>query len=786
MTSPESSPPVRTTAADWLARALFFTLLVVGMVALPNLPTNDLDASWRMALGRFFSEGLQFGRDVVFTYGPLGFLMGKTYGGQHLFTLVLWQVLQALVFTTLIFRQGLRLQGYPRYVFFAFFFLLGSYYEDATHQIIIAFAGFELLRRSDEPGRVRPALLALLLAVLGLVKFTDCMLGALFILATVALQLWQRRRGAALWTAAFFFGGYLAGWLLCRQNPLYLPDYFYNSWEISQGYQETMGIPTPPEALAVGLTVLGLVITYALVYFFTAVDRVRAGVTVLALGAFTYLNWKHGFVRADGHMIGFYYCMLAVAVSFPALLADGPRLRLFQRGILVTMFGFSLVGIGIALPGVLRGMLGGVQERLFTNCERTLPPSHLRAYYDQALQIQTNTYELPRIRAIVGQASVDVLGYEQAVALFNHLNYHPRPVFQSYSAYRPYLTRLNAKFYASDRAPDYALVKLHTIDARLVTFDDAEVLHLLSHRYDYVTSEKGFQLWQRKPGPFDRKSIAPTPLKSITLPVGEAWNVEAFSDRPLWVAVDVQPSFLGRLLGFFYKLPIIKLRIQDTKGGVSRYRMPLPQGRTGFIINPIVEDMLGFMRFAGGSPERLLRSLCVEIPQEDWGFFAPTVTYRLSSLPPSDAGKKYFAAQEKLRFHMFKCLPLSYEAQTTLSEGTIDNQPVMVFHAPSQLIFDVPSNAHEFTGAFGYLEGAYTGENRTDGAVFYVTWRHNGEETILFERSLDPLRKLTDRGLQSFRVKLPGQGGQLCLRVHPGAAGSYAWDWTAWTGLDFQ
>ena len=98
MNQPVKHTPAPSCAADWVARATFFLLMALVMITLPLAPANELDASWRMALGKFFHDGLQFGRDVVFTYGPLGFLMGKTYAGSQFTSLIVWQLLQGVIF----------------------------------------------------------------------------------------------------------------------------------------------------------------------------------------------------------------------------------------------------------------------------------------------------------------------------------------------------------------------------------------------------------------------------------------------------------------------------------------------------------------------------------------------------------------------------------------------------------------------------------------------------------------------------------------------------------------
>ena len=788
MNQPVKHTPAPSCAADWVARATFFLLMALVMITLPLAPANELDASWRMALGKFFHDGLQFGRDVVFTYGPLGFLMGKTYAGSQFTSLIVWQLLQGVIFTLVIFRQGLRLDGYQRYVYFTFFFVFGITYEDSLHLQVIALVGFELLRLDEySNSRVPTALHALLLGTLGLFKFTNLMLSSVFVACAIGLLLWRRQKLMATWLSSWYFGSFLLGWVLCRQNPLNLPAYLINSWEISQGYQETMGIPTPPEALHIGLVALALTIAYAIIFLRSLPDKARAVASTLALGSYIFLNWKHGYVRADGHMIGFFYAVLLPATAYPALLNDSNRSHGIQRLLTIAMVISALVGVNIALPGLVRGCLGNIQERFFTNFGSLQEPAALKQKYNGLLETARLSHDLPETRSIVGQASVDMLGYEQGVVLFNNFNYHPRPVFQSYSVYRPHLSKLNADFYSSSRAPEYVLFKLQTIDRRLVTFDDPEVLYLLAQRYSYIHTEKGYQLWHRNPGAFSATAVAPHLLHTATLAPGQPFMAEEFNKRPLWATVELKPSYLGALRGFAYKLPIVLLRVQDTQGVVTEYRMPLPQGRTGFIINPVVDDPVSYMRFAGGNPERLLRSISVIIDSKDRSYFSDEYIVTLSGLTPSTAGKEFFRQAQKRLFHMFNVIPVSYEAHTPLSEGEIDGKPMMVFHAPSELVLDLPKWGTEFTGTFGFMPGAYTGGGNTDGANFSVSWALGTEEVVMFERYLDPVHHVSDRGLQTFKVALPTRpGGRLLLRTDPGPRKSISWDWTAWGALTIK
>jgi hypothetical protein len=52
-------------------------------LALPLQPDSALDGSWRYLLAIAQERHLVFGRDVIFTYGPLGWISGRLDVPQH-------------------------------------------------------------------------------------------------------------------------------------------------------------------------------------------------------------------------------------------------------------------------------------------------------------------------------------------------------------------------------------------------------------------------------------------------------------------------------------------------------------------------------------------------------------------------------------------------------------------------------------------------------------------------------------------------------------------------------
>ena len=84
----------------------------------------------------------------------------------------------------------------------------------------MAFAGLELVRRSNTPWRWSSIALLVLLTILSLVKFTNLLLGFFLVLLAGGLELWQTRRAGGLRVPGIFLGLFLVGWLydFCTLN----------------------------------------------------------------------------------------------------------------------------------------------------------------------------------------------------------------------------------------------------------------------------------------------------------------------------------------------------------------------------------------------------------------------------------------------------------------------------------------------------------------------------------------------------------------------------------------
>jgi hypothetical protein len=780
-------PSLRTNPGGWLGQILLLVAVWLSLIKLPGAPLVSLDASWQMVIGYAAEHGLQHGTDIVFTYGPLGYLLASTYMGSHFTAFLVWQIAGNFLIAVALYRFGRELTGWRQALYYGYVLLFGSIYADAMQMNFIAIFSLLLMR----PACRQPLWLISVGAAFGLfslMKFTN-LLVCLFSLAVLCVYfLLTRARREAAWLAGAFVLTFLGVWLLHEQSLAALPAFFYYGLQVSLGYVEAMAVYEQPAMLAVGLLSLGSIIGYALLYLFGQADRRAALTAAVLLGAVIFINWKHGFVRADGHVIAHFVMCLLVVCSYPALTADSGRFGRAKAGCLLLAAACSLTGIGmVSVPAVTQAP-GGWNQRIHQTVSSLLNPAAFHRSLDEAMQRLATQIDQPNLRHIVGRSPVDHFGGDQIYTLLNRFNYTPRPTIQSYTAYTEPLNRLDEQFYLSNRGPDFVIQRFRSIDERFPSLDDSLTLRLLLHSYNYVMEEGGLLLWERPeklsvPGPDTEMEIL-----QRTVRFSEKVAVAAGNDRPVWAVIKVRPNLIGSLRKFFYKAPLLYLDTTDDKGVKESHQLIRAMAATGFILNPYFTQGDDLIAFQNGRFHRRIVEFSVRTMPGGESYFDEQIDIELRTLAPFK--QALVDANRKLnnRFRMMNRRPTAIESEVPMSSLLLDGKEVLMLHAASRMDFALAEPVRQVTGRFGLLPGSYQDGHDTDGVEFVVEFvSATGEAQVLFRRFLDPLRAPGDRPTQSFTVQPPqDKGGKLIFKTLPGPRGSQSFDWSYWTDLEFR
>lgn len=788
LSSSAAVPAFASRASAWLWRTVVFLLLTVSFVRFPRDAETGLDPSWRMALNHFLADGTAFGTRAVFTYGPLGLFMGHTYTGEFFALHLVWQFVASGAIAWAVFALGRPLALGGRVVLGGFFLCYATQYVDFLYIAGIAAFAVLLIRDAAEQRPWQTAACAALLGLFMTVKFTHIMLGGVGLAAAFALD-WHAGRRRRAWTVLGTAAGtFLLIWIAAGQSPFAIPSYLLNSWQISQGYEDAMFLDEPAAMFAAGAWTVALLAAYGALAWFTRTDTPRTLALGAVVAAGTYLNWKHGFVRADGHVFGFFLWAAFVVVAFPALLADGDRWRWAKRLVLLGALGCAIWGtVQIFQFSVIGGVEMGARD-IREKIARLARLPELHAEYDARLAAITEKAALPRVRAAVGKDAVDLIGHDQAFVLLNKLNYTPRPVFQSYSAYTPRLAELNAKFLASARAPQWLLHRVGSLDERPAMLDEAPLLRELLVRYEYAFTERDLLVWRRRTDPLAAAPTPPEPVREGRVKFGDAVDLSDLAGRSVWLEVDWGWSLRGRLRRLLYKTPELRLEVTDANGVKRSHRLPQLLAHGGFLVSPVVTNNTTFLDYALGQTLPAAQSVAFTVAPDHRAYFGSDVRFKLSVVPTPGKEQAAAGVPRSARFPLLAATPKSIKGPQPPAEVEIDGVGGVVVHAPSEMVFDVPAGRTRLMARFAFPRGAYTDGNRTDGAVFSAIARGaDGREQELFSRRLDPLNNPADQGWQELEVELPAPApAEVILRAGVGPNNSDAWDWTAWSGVGFR
>jgi hypothetical protein len=617
----------------------------------PSLKMIDLDLSWQYALEYAATHGLRFGEQIVYTYGPLGFLTTVVGMGGFVAERVLFAWAHVSLAVYLAFRVGFLLPKGHRYLPWVWLLL-----SPGTDVMMAAMVGVVLMS-PPRPGAVMRWLEFLGLAAYGAImlncKFTNVvawcgMLGA------VALYYLLRGQWRSVLPRVVPFGVLgIADWL-CSGQPLSgLPVYISNGLKISQGY-DTIAIPAPTGILIGALVAVGVLIFLGFVGVWASPRSQRPGnlVKVLMILGCAFISWKHGFVRAD---LGHWFLFMRMAVPYAILLIwacpiPAWHLRLINVRLstarLTSAFTVTLstAALTLAFAGSLVHLLMHTGDLKYS----MQISSGLAHTFDKALSSLSPDFRLPgladlhpdareavalpNLSRMVGAEPVDMVTNTQVWALANSMNYAPRPVIQSIAAGSPNLRKMNLEHYLSPATtPRYALLQLGPIDNRHPWLEDAPLLLHLATQWRPLREEHGCVLLERNPKP------RPDSWKKVSSSRSAAWGkwVEVASAPETLFSLQVETArrTYGRLKRFLYQGSHCEITLRlDTGEEITNLFVP-ELATEGFLVSPYFPSAGHFAEWranpAFSSPHVVAFKLAPVAGCD--AEFAPTFKYRISA-----------------------------------------------------------------------------------------------------------------------------------------------------------
>lgn len=615
----------RISAAQ-VAVGAIWAMAFISLLSFPSYTAaNDLDASWSQAYGHFLAHGFQAGVDYVFTFGPLGYFFTQAFQPELFWQAYIWQLATKLLLVWNLCRISRDIENRWARAALAIFTLIllpCAPAQDSFYFVLIVSGGM-VLARSERASRVLIAANIAALAACSLVKFTFFTLAAVMVIAAAVSN---GRRGA--WYLAGYCVAFLISWVLSGQAVYHIPAYLSTSAAVAAGYG-AMALPGEPALVWLGASFL-LVISAS---FFLGIRFDRKGMaSAFALLIAILLSWKQGFVRQDSAHV----CLFFIQASLIGLLSlaksDSSRRPGKHKAFLVCGAGLlGILGLWLSLPAGRQASI--ITDHLTIRTAKNLlaaemPQREFTRLGEERRRLALE-WHLTKISRMVGDEPVDVISFQQGIALLNGLNYRPRPVIQSYAAFTPELSRMNSDFVARSR-PKYMLYSLESIDDRLPTLDDSLSLLQMVYGYQPAVTEKGLVLLRRR----TKSKGVPAQIGVVSTTAEMGQEIAVPSSDGLRVAkVFFRNTPLGTVESAALRPRNLWIVVRLENGKTRRFRLIPAMARTGFLLSPLPMTTEEAVNLSLGKPCSKVVSFRIEQSAGRWQAYQSSFGCAIRSLP---------------------------------------------------------------------------------------------------------------------------------------------------------
>ncbi|MCZ8243873.1 MAG: hypothetical protein O9323_19480 [Microcystis sp. LE19-131.1A] len=676
-------------------------IIITAYFFLANLPIIDrlkrgLDASWAFAISDAAHKQLIFGQDIIFTYGPLGYLIHGTSLNYNFSQIIYFRWLIHLCLLAVVILRLLFIKSYSNQIVFVlsiiFATLVGNpynsigftvdyqmtfillilmsfdnFFQKYINYLAIAIGmitGFSILTKltlgiylagslfiyiivnivrgyfQKSPSIVIKNVLAGINLTLSIPSIAFIFLYPaasnrafihiivnFCIAGGVALTLWFIVRSARLSAPPLlreargikgriyllfnhnhllnflpllvFYGLY--GLLLIQtinlDNFPSLMEYLSNSWQISSGYSSAMSIVGNYPRLLIALLCFAL----SLLLMSLAIIDQKISLAIAYIFPI-FLSFKHGFVRQDAHVVVFTLVVILLASLYTTIIKKSR----FKK-ITYCAWGIIFLGCIIITSSPNSTILENARQwsnfspdRVANNIgvviSSILNPTELKMRGErsttQNLQVIATATKIPdSVLEKVQGKTIDIIPWEFSLIPGNQLNWKPRPIIQSYSAYTEKLDELN--YQSLSKSPrDYLIYHFQSIDRRHPFFDEPKAFSYVVCNYQLDSVNSPFRVPAIKTNFYllERQKVSrcsPTPLGETTnITWDQVYELPTRNSGITRVQVKFEYSWLGKIIKKIFRIPPVIINVNYLDGTQANFRFVQDNSANGFREHP--------------------------------------------------------------------------------------------------------------------------------------------------------------------------------------------------------
>ena len=616
-------------AACLAGLCLFYLLLITFPGHYHAINPSLLDESWVYAINYLPNSNYLFGKDVVFTYGPLSYLMIPRHIGSNIEQSLVFMLFIHILFAFILFIYFRVTKYKTQFYLFALCYSI-TYALSLSDNVLSLWYEYYLLTiflllcylpsRCNTPQIFAGVVTGALAPVFMLIKFSlgfNCLIALVVASITWRLEFAKQANRAIIFTYLSLISALtiLVFAYFKSINNFYL--WIYGSWEVAKGYGDSMSLVINSISVSRGVLLLAVVIVAALILLW---KRTQAGYLIfIALGDL-FISFRHSFIRQQMP-----FFLLYLAVISIICLACREKKTAYKYGwcfaIVCIISLYPLSYAGITLNNVAR-ILDTTQGQ--QNIRKLLKIDTTVKNVDIATEKNYKEFLLPEdlvqhIQKSVGAKVAtlpDCIGYTAA----NHLNFDPIPVLQLYSVYTPYLDKLCADHFTLQTAPQFIIwgptadlrFSFDEIDGRNPVLESPLTTLALLRNYELYKIYKNAEIMLLQ----KRKHIRQISFKAIADHQYKTnqWISVPKSSSLMLSSIKLRPKPFLYFISKLYQLPEIDLQMYSNENIYSRYRIVYPNLSSGLLLNCCPRNVLEFSKLFNGENPNPVRQINISGP----------------------------------------------------------------------------------------------------------------------------------------------------------------------------
>jgi len=548
----------------------------------------SLDPSWVVALNYVKSKAISWGSDFAFTYGPLAQLLTRAGWGENKYVFLIFDFFIFINYF-LLFFISFRKSKFKTVTFLIILSvcLMSPLWVGSSNSLVLmTFLVFWISLSVDDKKLVYYIFQVLIITVLFYSKFNTGLI-ALPLFYSGILYNFLTDKSDKIKLMVISFSPILFIFLLSFLFNVDLINYIKSGLEIVKGYNDIMYLKNQLNGsfpISISIIILLSVIFIINTYFINKNSFLKSGILFFLFITSIFVLYKQAFVRADINHIKDFFVFLPLLIFTNKELQSNVKNIISNVLVLIVMF-FSVYYFyanfdkNFNIGTKLNKSDYSIAFKDFTN--------------EAGLNIYENNFPLPKeILQKIGNNSVDVFPWNIQLLLENKLNYLPRPVIQSYTAYTPYLEDLNFNHYNSIKGPEFVLFDYASIDERYPLYDESKVHLSLIKNYEIVSSfeydKRNLLLLKRKK---DFKPISFIKHKEYAMYISSPLIIK----EDIYYEVSLYNNFQGKIKSTIKHAPEVSIEIIGEKGQILKYKSSRLLLESGLFSPYVISQTSDFM-----------------------------------------------------------------------------------------------------------------------------------------------------------------------------------------------